>query len=451
MNINVTVIVVYSGQPQTVHRPGRRRIWLEQVLCRLGCASGLSFLLLSPLWAQTSAMPPLSLSELLDNASRHYPSLRAAKVEIQAAAEDIEAIRLQRWPTATVTAESNTGNLRSNPMNVLQVQQTIWDFGRISARIAEADAAADISALKLLLNQQDLFLQIISAWQSMLTAREKVKLAETTLERLRAYQAQMRRRVEVEASARIDLELVDARLLQTDVERMTGQTSLQVAITRLEQLSGLESLIHRVNSAPPMPSLHETSSFTNAVNATDLQSVALKAPTVAKERAIMRQAQKKFDGKKSEAWPQIYVRTYKPLSTIPGNTDTSMTTFVGMSYTPGAGLSTLAEAKALETRLTAAQFSVDLASLEMQQVLQTDREEYINARLRISALEKSVEGSELVLASYKRQFEAGKKSWLDLLNAVRELAQNQYNLADAKASMFGAMSRLQLRMGERLQ
>lgn len=87
----------------------------------------------------------------------------------------------------------------------------------------------------------------------------------------------------------------------------------------------------------------------------------------------------------------------------------------------------------------------------MQQTLHSDREEYINARLRIASLAKAVDGSELVLASYKRQFEAGKKTWLDLLNAVRELAQNQYGLADAQAAMLGAMSRLQLRMGEQLQ
>jgi adhesin transport system outer membrane protein len=71
----------------------------------------------------------------------------------------------------------------------------------------------------------------------------------------------------------------------------------------------------------------------------------------------------------------------------------------------------------------------------------------VNARLRMSAIQKAVEGSELVLASYKRQFEAGKKNWLDVLNAVRELAQNQYNQADTRGQLMGAMYRLQLRMG----
>ncbi len=399
----------------------------------------------------SSSPPPLTLYELLDSASNFYPSLRAARFEARASTEDTSAVRRQRWPTVTVTSETNTGNLRSYPTQAVQVQQTLWDFGRMSARIAEAEAAADVSLLNVYLQQQDLFLQIIAAWQNMQAARERVKVAENTLTRLKAYQAQMRRRVEAEASPRIDLELVDARLLQTEVELTTAKTSLQVAVTRLEQLSGLERLHNRVGAASPMPNLESTLLFTDVVNTTDWLYIASEGPLVAKARAQLRVAKSKLESKQSEAWPQVYLRAYKPLNTIPSSNDTSTTTFVGLSYSPGAGFATIAEARALGTRISGAQLSVESAMLEMQQTLQSDREEYVNARLRIAALEKAVNGSELVLASYKRQFEAGKKTWLDLLNAVRELAQNQYSQADAQASMVGAMNRLQLRMGEQPQ
>jgi adhesin transport system outer membrane protein len=402
--------------------------------------------------AQTQVQaPPLTLYELLDSASYFYPSLRAARFEARASTEDTAALRLQRWPTLSVTTESNTGNLRSYPTQAVQVQQTIWDFGRLSARIGEAQAVADVSLLNVYLQQQDLFLQIISAWQNMQASRERVKVADSTLDRLKAYQAQMRRRVEVEASARIDLELVDARMLQTDVELTSAKTSLQVAITRLEQLTGLERLQSRVQGASPMPDLKTTVAFTSIVNNTDWLHIASESALVAKARAQLKQAEQRLEGKKSETWPQVYVRAYKPMNTIPSSADLTPTTFIGLSYSPGAGLSTFAEAKALGTRISGAQLSAESAMLEMQQTLQSDREEYVNARLRISALEKAVEGSELVLSSFKRQFEAGKKTWLDLLNAVRELAQNQYSQADAQASMLGAMYRLQLRMGEQPQ
>ena len=83
--------------------------------------------------------------------------------------------------------------------------------------------------------------------------------------------------------------------------------------------------------------------------------------------------------------------------------------------------------------------------------MQNEQEEFINARSRLVSLEKSVAGSDKVLESYQRQFQAGRKSWLDLLNAVRELAQNQYALADARASMVAAMNRLQIRAGQDVQ
>jgi adhesin transport system outer membrane protein len=40
---------------------------------------------------------------------------------------------------------------------------------------------------------------------------------------------------------------------------------------------------------------------------------------------------------------------------------------------------------------------------------------------------------------------------LDLLNAVRELAQNEYALADSRAAMAAAMYRLQIRSGQDVQ
>jgi outer membrane protein, adhesin transport system len=88
---------------------------------------------------------------------------------------------------------------------------------------------------------------------------------------------------------------------------------------------------------------------------------------------------------------------------------------------------------------------------EATESLLTDRDEFNSSRIRMQALEKAVKGSEAVLQSYGRQFNASRKTWLDLMNAVRELAQNQYALVDSQASMNAALYRLQVRMGEPVQ
>ena len=394
-------------------------------------------------WAQA-----LTLDALFDAASATYPSLQAARLEARASSEDVSATERIRWPTISATVESFSGNSRSFPSRAVQVDQTVWDFGRNSARISESKALADISVLKVYLQQQDVFVQMVAAWQNMISAYERTQVAERTVDRLKSYQAQMQRRVEAEASPRIDLELADARLLQTEVELTAAKTSLQVALTRLEQFSGERDLMNRLRFIKYPATLKDSQVFTKNLSLIDWERVASEHPAAAKARIDVIQIKHRLDAKDAEAYPQLFVRVYKPIGTIPTSTDTSTTAFLGMRYTPGAGFSTYAEAKAIATRIDSAEQTVGAVVREMQQALQNDREEFLNARSRITALEKSVGSSELVLESYQRQFQAGRKQWQDLLNQVRELAQNQYALADAHGSLVGAMHRLQVRMGQ---
>lgn len=390
----------------------------------------------------------LILEKLFDATAASYPSLIAAKIEAQASTEDVAAMERIRWPAVSATIESYTGNTRSIPSRGLQVDQTVWDFGRNTAKISESQLSADISLLKAYLQQQDIFLQVTAAWQNMIAANERLKVAKLTVDRLKNYQLKMRRRVDAEASARIDLELADSRLIQTEVEQTTAENNLQVALMRLEQFSGMSNLSKRMQHARYPVTLFETQSFNEKLKGVDWRVIANGHPVTAKARIEVVQFQKRLDAKKAEALPQIFVRLYKPIGEIATNSDTSTTAFLGLRYAPGAGLSTYAEAKAIGTRINSAEHSVEAVIREMQQTLQNDYEEFHNARIRLSALEKAVGSSALVLESYQRQFQAGRKQWQDLLNQVRELAQNQYALADAQAVMVGAMYRLRVRLGE---
>lgn len=391
---------------------------------------------------------PLMLEQLFDSASATYPSLVAARLEARASIEDVTAAERLRWPTIAATLESNSGNLRSTPSRGIQVDQTVWDFGRNTAKISESQALAEISSLKIVLQKQEIYLQMTGSWQNMIAAYERLKIAQLTLDRLKAYQAQMLRRVDAEASPRIDRELVDARMLQTEVELTTAQTSLQVALSRLEQFSGESNLLARIQQAQYVTGLGDTEQFAKQLQNIDWRTIANDHPLSAKARTEVTQMKKRLDAKAAEGFPQVFVRVYKPIGTIPSSSDTSTTAFLGVRYSPGAGFSTLAEARALATRVDSVEQSVESTTREIQQTLQNDREEFANARTRIAALEKSVASSVLVLESYQRQFKIGRKQWQDLLNQVRELAQNQYALADAQASMVGAMGRLQIRMGQ---
>ena len=198
----------------------KKRNWFphcRMVLLTLMCSVGVHAV-------HAQIVEPLTLGYLLDAASATYPSILAARLESKASSEDLSATERLKWPTVSATVESYTGNSRSYPSRAMQVDQTLWDAGRNDARISESKALADISVLKVYLQQQELFLQIVAAWQNMIASNERVKVAQLTRKRLEAYQGQMQRRVDAQASPQIDLasDQLDARSAQGFFARTSG-------------------------------------------------------------------------------------------------------------------------------------------------------------------------------------------------------------------------------------
>lgn len=411
---------------------------------------GLALLQLSSAWGQAgdpaANTRPLTVSALYAAANQTHPLLAAARLEVQAGQIDVSAVERQRWPTLSAVVESNTGNTTSLPSHSLRAQGVVWDGGLNSSRVTEAENQVAISNLRVQQQQRQLFLQITNAWQTMLAAHARVQVAQKTMDRLNGFKVQMQRRVDAEASSRIDLVLANSRQLQTQVELDAAQRNLRVALLKLEQLSGEVNLRQRLSGVAPFPALQSAQAFLQQLQQTDWVDVATRAPAVQIARSEVISAHNRLRTKEAERWPQLYVRVDKPVGNNYLNANNSTVAFAGLSYTPGAGFANVVEAEALAKRIAKSDQGVDVAMKDAQETLQNDREEFLNAYAQISALEKSVSGADMVLASFERQFQANRKTWLDLLNQVRELAQNEYALVDAQASLVGSRLRIEINM-----
>ena len=375
-----------------------------------------------------------------------HPLLQAARLEAQAGTIDVAAIERQRWPTLSAVVESDTGNTSSLPSHSLRVQQIVWDAGLVSSRVTEAENQVTISKLRVQLQQRQIFLQISNAWQSMWAAHARVRVAQKTMDRLNGFRVQMQRRVDAEASSRIDLVFANSRQLQTQVELEAAQRNLKVALLKLEQLSGEANLRQRLPALAPFPALPSAAPFLQQLQQIDWVDLAVRAPAVQIARSDVVSAHNRLRTKEAEKWPQLYVRLDVPIGNNYFNANNSTVVFAGLSYTPGAGFANVVEAQALSTRVAKSEQGVEVAMKDIQETMQNDREEFLNAYAQISTLEKSVAGSDMVLASFERQFQANRKTWLDLLNQVREVAQNEYALVDAQASLVGSRLRLEINM-----
>ncbi|CAB3638178.1 MULTISPECIES: TolC family protein [Achromobacter] len=398
----------------------------------------------------TASKPAVTLQALVNAAVTGHPLARAAAQEVAAANVDVDAARRHWWPAASVVMESHSTSPNSPAARGLQLEQTLWDGGQLNANIDRALADASKSEARILWQRQQLALQVIGAWQALISARDKVAVARETIALLHGYEAQIRRRVAADASPAVDVELALSRLRQTEVDLAAARSSLRLAAQRLEQLTGLPALDEDADALPHWPDPATVKAVAARLHAQDLATLARDSAAVQMARSDVAAMQAQLEAKHAQRWPTAYLRVNKPLGdSYPGaGTDRGTSVFVGIRYTPGAGFATGIEADAINERVAAAGQSVEAAWLEQREAMYGDVDQYLSAQRQLTALQSAVAGSRHVLDSYSRQFTAGRKSWIDLLNAVRELAQNQYAAADSQAALAASIYRLQVRLGE---
>lgn len=138
--------------------------------------------------AQSSAHEVLTFKALLDQANQNYPTLLAARLDTKASLEELEAARRLRWPTVTANVESaSTNPAVSFPSRSVIVEQILWDAGSVKSKIAESKSTTEVQINKALLVQEEVYLQMASAWQNLYASHQRMQIAQQSIQTLQAY------------------------------------------------------------------------------------------------------------------------------------------------------------------------------------------------------------------------------------------------------------------------
>lgn len=121
--------------------------------------------------------------------------------------------------------------------------------------------------------------------------------------------------------------------------------------------------------------------------------------------------------------------------------------YLSVQYNPGAGWSSLLSERSL--RAKAVGLEDTMAAIHQQVVDQIHQQLYsfLSAQGRIKTLETAMSSARLVQQSYQRQFIAGRKSWLEVMNATREIEQTAYDLSSTRSALIISYYQLQLLTG----
>ena len=380
-----------------------------------------------------------TLDELRAAARNNHPAIKSARLGVDAAGKEVDAASARYLPSLSIVLEGGGKDLVAEPSRYLRLEQNVWDGGATAAGVDLAKQSAELARSRVPEQEQDIDLQVISAWQTLQSANGRVVVADRLLKLLSDHEAMMTRRVQSGLSTQVELQLVQAQVMQARLDRRKALLNASLAKLRLEQLTGIEGLRNTLSSPVSEGVPDRFAAEAQAFQGTDWAALANRQPTVRRAEKELLAAQSRIETKRSELRPQLYARVDRGLGS--GGTTAA---FVGVRYSTGAGFAASSEVDALIARAASLEGARDAARLEVLQTMLNDADEIQENLQRSKSLVVSVESSRQIHESYVRQFTAAKKSWLDVMNAMRELSQNEYALNDVQHNFFGLLQRLRV-------
>lgn len=390
-----------------------------------------------------AAVEDLQINSLVAQAIQTHPLVGSAQASQQATTEGIKAAKLNLLPTPSVSSGYDRD---SDFISEVTIRQPLWTGGKLTADVNQA-IFDDKAAVEYIYEQQNSVAKTtIEAWQSYIQAVAQQGVYVENLKELNDFEAMMQRRVGQGVSARIELDLVTNRILQEQTSYQAAVEQQRIAAARLEQIIGQPLSQMSVTSIPNIKVLVEQAKRQSV----DFEKMAFDRvgfynPTVVKEHFQIESAKQGVESQQAARYPTVYAQ-YEHVYYHEDNENDGQFS-LGLSYAPGAGFSNFALARASQAEVNSLIQNQEAARRDVIENIQVQYQQFVSAKDRETSLVAAVAGAQIVVSSYRRQFIAGRKSWLEVLNAVREHNDYQVQLVQTRAEMLGAFYKLQVDFG----
>lgn len=414
------------------------RWWLRVALW---CATGLFSL------AHGQPGPPLRA--LIDHALATHPSVQSQTAMAQAAQAGLDAARWQFFPTPSASVQRSSlqaGDPLAAGNRIITtagLSQPLWTWGRLQAGMDKAQAQLAQAEASRAESMQQTALRVTQAYGEWLSAHQKAQAYAQGLQLQERLTEQVRRRIEEGQAAPSDQALADGRRASLRADLKQAQVQAQGALARLSSLSGLlldpAQLADSLASPWPLPDV-------------SLQQLLLQAeensPVLGRLQAQVMVLEASARELQARTKPELQARLeWQSGNNFNQSTAVHARAYVGMSTQLGAGLSSLSAVADALARRDAAQADWQAQRLALAEQMTTDHLMVSGAPQRRADLLSALKATEGVVQSWGRQYLAGRKTWQDLMNSVREEVQLRAQIADFDASQLVATWRIALMTG----
>jgi outer membrane protein, adhesin transport system len=368
-----------------------------------------------------------NIDELIGFTINSHPSIRASKQALIASNAGVKSAMWNYFPTPKISAQQTKDNINGV---TLSLEQPLWTGGKLSSAMDMAKANRTDSEAALEESAYTLTESLLNALRTYLNAQGNLDALYEGQKQLQILEGMLSRRIAAGVSAKADMDLLKARLYQMETDISLAKIKKQTSLSQIELLTG-----KRFNGG-----LQIEASRLNFENNLDnvLKDVLNTHPTLFRYDAKIEYAKAEKKKAKATLWPNLMLVGQKQIGSDSVYYDShadSTAVYLSLQASPGAGLSSFSEIEASEAKVM--QLTQERVAKQQELVEKTmlAYNDYVSALRRVDVQSQSIGSAEKVFASYTRLFLAGKRQWLDLVNASRELTQNEIAFSDIKATL----------------
>lgn len=359
--------------------------------------------------------------------------------ELKALGADLESAEFKRYPALTVQAQTMTGN--QNQV-VAVVQQPLWAGGRIDGGIEQADVGVRIGRAALLDVRRRILEDTAAAYAALRGAHQRLKAAELNVVEHEKLKGLVSRRVEGGIASNADILLAESRLSQAVAQRI----QLQGAVSRAR--SELLALTQQpVAGNEPVPA--------QLLALPDPERMAgmIVTASAAVEQRLLKVEDARITSRLAVAtlMPALYAKVEQNVYVTERYGESPHETRFGVvlqGSVEGLGLTGWKKVSASNARVEAARREVAAAENDVRRRAETLVTDIQSLGQVVRSYGLLVSSTEETLASFLRQYDAGRKSWVDVLNAQREFSEARISLEQARSSLEEASLRLAAQLGQ---
>ncbi|MBI5439493.1 MAG: TolC family outer membrane protein, partial [Nitrosomonadales bacterium] len=322
------------------------------------------------------------------------------------------------------------------------LRQTLYDGGAISGEIARQTARLQALDSRVFDVSDSVAQRVSDIYLEVLKATELYDLAKANLEAHRNYREKIQDRVKAGVAQRADLQLAEGREALASSALTTREAGLEDARIRFRRLVGEmpKSLVRPSAISRAVPALLELATEIAFSNNASLK--------VAKDEVIA--AREAESASRARLMPVVSldagVTRNRNIDGIRGqNSDNSL--MLMMNYNLFRGGSDKAKIAELGARLTSAMESENNVRRTIEEEVGRAWVALNAARSSLDYLRNHAQHTAEVKDAYQSQFDVGKRTMIDLMNAENELFQAKSSFISGAYSVEQSEHRLTAAMG----